>query len=123
MKREKTGGRQKGTPNKRTVHFRKLLKELDFDPTVELVKELRKKTVVAVVQAVKKGQKPEEPFNSDKAKILRDLHEYLYPRRKPVEGPAVPASPAAPLAPGDGMEKLSREQLLELAKEKKGPIQ
>lgn len=76
----KTGGRKKGTPNRRSLEIGARLATLDFDPTTELVKELKKPVIPTedengVLQV----------FCKDRAKILMGLHEYLYAKRKPLE--------------------------------------
>ena len=64
--REKTGGRQKGTPNKQTAEF---LDALGDFPTVENMKTLYNTT---------------EDDNL-KFMILKELAKYQYPQRKAVE--------------------------------------
>ena len=64
--KEKTGGRKKGTPNKRTVDFIERLG--DFDLVAEL-----KKLYHSTKDDNLKGQ------------ILKTLMEYAYPKRKAVE--------------------------------------
>lgn len=64
--REKTGGRQKGTPNKRTVEF---LDALGDFPTVENMKALYNTT----------------DDDNLKFMILKELAKYQYPQRKAVE--------------------------------------
>jgi len=97
MKGIKTGGRRKGTPNKRTVELQAKLDSLDFDPTVQLVTELRK-----------------DVFDKDKAKILMDLHEYLYARRKPLEEPA--EKPPIDVTPVTPALDLTDAELLQISK-------
>ena len=63
---KKTGGRVKGTPNKRTADFMECLGDFDL---VGKLKELYYQT---------------EDENL-KAQILRTLMEYAYPKRKAVE--------------------------------------
>ena len=65
----KTGGRQKGTPNKRTVDLAERLEALDCDPVTELVR-----------LAMDPATKP-----AIKARCYIDLLAYLYPKRKAVE--------------------------------------
>lgn len=64
--RKKTGGRQKGTPNKKTVEFITALGS--FDPVKRLV-ELCSKTEDEALEA----------------KICLELLKYIYPQRKAVE--------------------------------------
>ncbi len=63
----KTGGRVKGTPNKRSTHFATRLEELGFDPLSELIKLFP------------------EFCRERKAIVLLSLFAYLYPKRKSVE--------------------------------------
>lgn len=104
MKRQKTGGRKKGTPNKRTELFQQLIAQLNFDPTVELVKELKKPLIAKSLNKI---------FDKDKAKILMALHEYLYPRRKAIEEAAPPPVPED--SEDENLEDISTEELMELA--------
>ena len=67
-KREKTGGRKKGTPNKKTLEFEKKLNECGFD---------------AIGEAVYLFRNTED--DSIKANILSNFFKYLYPQRKAVE--------------------------------------
>lgn len=64
--RKKTGGRQKGTPNKKTVEFINALGS--FDPVKRLV-ELCSRTEDEALEA----------------KICLELLKYIYPQRKAVE--------------------------------------
>lgn len=65
----RTGGRQPGTPNKRTTELAARLAELGLDPLEGLAK-------IAQDPATEPGLR---------AKVLSDLMPYLYPRRKAVE--------------------------------------
>ena len=65
-KKTKTGGRKKGTPNKKTIEFIEALK--GFDPVVELTK-LYKNTKD---DGIKLG-------------VLKEMLKYIYPQRKAVE--------------------------------------
>nr|BAH89625.1 hypothetical protein [uncultured bacterium]BAH90129.1 hypothetical protein [uncultured bacterium] len=65
----KTGGRQKGTPNKRTEALAEALEEHGCDP------------VAALVRIAQDAETPREL----RARILSDLLPYLYPRRKAIE--------------------------------------
>ena len=66
----KVGGRQKGAKNKRTVEFEERLKNAGFDPLQVLV------DIVS------------NPLTDDnlRAKICSDTLQYLYPKRKAIEG-------------------------------------
>lgn len=65
----RTGGRQQGTPNKRTAELAARLAELNLDPLEGLAK-------IAQDPATEPGLR---------AKVLSDLLPYMYPRRKAVE--------------------------------------
>ena len=69
MPRQKTGGRQKGTPNKRTVELAEKLAEMGFDPVATLVAIARDPSATPELRA----------------HCAADLLPYLYPRRKAVE--------------------------------------
>ncbi len=66
----KTGGRQKGTPNKRTNSVKELLEDNfeGFNPVVELI-QLYKSDVDV----------------SQKISILKELSSYVYPKRKAID--------------------------------------
>lgn len=64
----KTGGRQKGTPNKRTQELLDKLRELNFDPLENLV-------VIA---------NDETTSTELKVKINIELLNYVYPKRKAI---------------------------------------
>ena len=68
IKRKKTGGRKKGTPNKKTLEFEAKLNELGFD---------------AITQAVELFKKTED--DGVKANILNNFFKYLYPQRKAID--------------------------------------
>ena len=132
MKRPKTGGRKKGTPNKRTVALRKLLDDLNFEPAAELVKELQKPSSAPLVVKVlpeispkgrlkkKKYVLPDHDaaFDKERAKILRDLMDFVYPRRKPAEDKPEEPPPGNGPAGKDPMEKLTSEELKKIAEGK-----
>ncbi len=65
LKRPKTGGRQKGTPNKKSLAIHEALG--DFDPLTEL-KEIMKRT----------------QDDELKAHICLNLLKYMYPQRKAI---------------------------------------
>ncbi len=65
----KTGGRQKGTPNKRTLCLEAALRNAGIDVVVELANTLA-------------GTSPDV-----RARVLVDLLSYLYPKRKASEVP------------------------------------
>lgn len=64
---KKTGGRKKGTPNKKSQHLKCQLESLKFDPVMKLVEVIP-------------GLPPDK-----QATILVQLLLFLYPRRKAVE--------------------------------------
>ncbi len=67
----KAGGRKKGTPNKKTQNLAELIEEnyAGFDPILELIK-------------LSKSDKA--PIDL-KVSILKDVTQYIYPRRKSIE--------------------------------------
>lgn len=65
--RQKTGGRQIGTPNKRTSHLVDVLNEMDVDP-------------VRAIMELLPALEPKEQVD-----VYRDLMTYLYPKRKAIE--------------------------------------
>jgi len=72
----KTGGRKKGTPNKRTTDLLKIIEEKypDFDP------------VLAMIEIIK------APYTSNavRAYCIKAVLPYFYPKRKPVEAKKMP---------------------------------
>lgn len=96
----KTGGRQKGSPNKRTVELTELLEKKGFNPAEKLVYVYRKaikeyKRADQIADAIQKDLLsrgiPADKVNhgpsylkiaSDAAK---ELMQYVYPKRKAVE--------------------------------------
>jgi len=69
MRGMKTGGRQKGTPNRRTQQLIERLEELDVDPVEGLAQILKEPTVTADTRRA----------------IYLELLQYLFPKRKAVE--------------------------------------
>jgi hypothetical protein len=67
---QKTGGRRKGTPNKRTQQVAEVLRELDCDPIRGMAK----------IAANKR-----HPIEL-RAKMYIELARYVYPKRKAVDG-------------------------------------
>ena len=63
----KTGGRQKGTPNKNSKRIHALLEDLDFSPLCHLVEILSTLTP------------------DTQAKVCMQLMEYTFPKRKSVD--------------------------------------
>ena len=65
--KEKTGGRKKGTPNKRTAELQEILG--DFNPAEKLMELYNKPTTK----------------DDLKAMICKELMKYIYPQRKAVD--------------------------------------
>jgi hypothetical protein len=112
----KTGGRKKGTPNRKSLELQNKLRKLDFDPTIELVAELRKPLIP---EPDNKGVL--DCFSKDKAKILMDLHDFIYAKRKSVEEPGENGQGAIDVTPKDESDELSNEELTEIARLKSHP--
>jgi len=85
----KTGGRKKGTPNRRTLDFQTCLD----DQGIDLIAEI--KNLLPVLS-------PDQ-----KASVILDLLAYLYPKRKAVE-PVIESSENGPqivvMLPSNGFE-------------------
>jgi hypothetical protein len=67
----KTGGRQKGTPNRRTVELAERLQALGCDPVGELVTLARDPNIEAALRV----------------RCYIELMQYLHPKRKAVDEP------------------------------------
>ncbi len=103
----KSGGRKKGTPNKKTLKVIEMLEELQYDPLREAIEMLRKPNV-SEYEALKlyneylescdrDGIEPDDPeefinkalANNLDAKDRLDAHikliKYVYPARKAIE--------------------------------------
>ena len=67
----KTGGRKAGTPNKRTETLKELIEAefKGFNPIVELIKMYKKESLE----------------DNLKVAILKDIANYIYPKRKAIE--------------------------------------
>lgn len=89
----KTGGRKKGTPNKRTLAFSEILDARGIDLVSEILDAARRLPA------------------HDRIGIYISLLPYQYPKRKPSEGPAAPTSLA------DHLNQLNRDQLQEVRNE------
>jgi hypothetical protein len=78
---EKTGGRKKGTPNKRTQVFLEILEEQDFCVVRSSIRLYRK--------ALRQFKEDQSDFRFKYLEIaqrgLMDLMQYQYPKRKSVE--------------------------------------
>ena len=68
---KKTGGRQKGTPNKPTEGIREILAEMKYDPVREMVR-------IANL-ASRKGD------HALAGSMAKEVAQYIYPKRKQVE--------------------------------------
>lgn len=91
--REKTGGRKKGTPNKKTQLLAEILEVNDFsipEKIIELLPSLAPKK---------------------QADVLLDLMSYMYPKRKAVEQTSISANLHAHSI---NIEKLNHQDLTEL---------
>jgi len=93
----KTGGRQKGTPNKRTQEALEILAELDCDP----------------IEGMARIAKDEANSPELRGRMLAELAGYAYPKRKAVEVTNIaepePNSPGVTLA-----QVLTPQELQEL---------
>lgn len=89
---KKTGGRKKGTPNKRTLDLADKFEQFDYCPVtthINIIKEqqafykewLDPKTSTSRKKLLSKLMMPMEDF----AKINLDSFNYLFPKRKAVE--------------------------------------
>ena len=89
MKRGKTGGRQKGTPNKRTVEFAERLEKLNCDPLELMARMVNgEETQPAKVGVDDDGNTIIEdlpPSWELRASCAKELLQYLYPKRKALE--------------------------------------
>ena len=67
----KTGGRQKGTPNKSSSSLQELIASNypDFNPILQLIEISQQKSIDLNL----------------KASILKEVATYMYPKRKPIE--------------------------------------
>ena len=79
----KTGGRQKGTPNKRTVEAIEIMNKLDFNPLEKMVFMYQK--------AMDEFEVDRSDFRFRYLDIasnqLKEFAQYVYPKRKSIEGP------------------------------------
>lgn len=86
----KTGGRKKGTPNKRSLAFVEILESRGIDLLEEILKE------------------SEHLTNYEKVGVFSSLLPYVYPKRKPVE---------TPFQFSEHLSLLSNEELSQLHRE------
>ena len=71
MKNLKTGGRKKGTPNKKTLEAQELLAASNFDPIITMVEISQQ--AMADKNYLLAGQ------------MAKELAQYVYPKRKAIE--------------------------------------
>lgn len=93
-KRPKTGGRQKGTPNRKTMEIEKLLEEMDFNPIEFLVyvamgnwKAIGYDTATICTGYTKLGDPiVEERLNAKlRTDAAKEVASYVFPKRKAIE--------------------------------------
>jgi len=79
-KRQKYGGRKKGTPNKKTLLLQDQLEEKGLDPVAGLKACLEELEAIVAYEA-------EDQINlvNSKARIYIEILQYIYPKRKAVE--------------------------------------
>ena len=92
----KTGGRQRGTPNRRTVEIQRKLDEIGFDPLEGMC-----------LIAMDVSHTPELRFAA-----MKELAQYCYPKRKAVEIEDVTADHRS-------VEELSNAELFQLLREQR----
>lgn len=90
-KGEKTGGRKKGTPNKRSFDAIELAQEYDCDPLEFLLKVMTNdwkglgfKSEFKPKSKYLKELKPNITFDQ-RIRAAEEALQYLYPKRKPVD--------------------------------------
>jgi len=69
--RQRTGGRKKGTPNKKTLEIQERINALDYDPITTMVKVSQQ--AMADENYALAGQ------------MAKELAQYVYPKRKAIE--------------------------------------
>jgi hypothetical protein len=77
---KKTGGRKKGTPNKRTLVLEEILEENDASPVQGLLDCLTELEGITAYETEHKIS-----LVKAKADIYSDLMQYLYPKRKAID--------------------------------------
>jgi hypothetical protein len=97
MTGKKTGGRQKGTPNRRTKEVLEILAELDCDP----------------IEGMARIAMDEKHSPELRGRMLSALAEYCYPRRKAVEVTTI-EEPKPSGEPVSLLDVLSPQELSEL---------
>lgn len=77
---QKSGGRQKGAPNKRTLELQEILKNNDFCPVTKLMNVYDE-----ALRSYADGQEDRAAMLGIAQRCASDLMPYLYPKRKAVE--------------------------------------
>jgi hypothetical protein len=79
-KRKKSGGRKKGTPNKKTLALQEMLDEKGINPIDGLIETLEELNAIECYE-------PEDKISraKSKANIYLELMQYLFPKRKAIE--------------------------------------
>lgn len=78
--RKKTGGRKKGTPNKRTELLQELLDKNNLDPIEGIKEALEELNSITAYEPSDKISLAKE-----KANIYLELLQYIYPKRKSID--------------------------------------
>lgn len=81
-KRVKTGGRKKGTPNKRTQAVQELLESMDCDPIAGMARIAAMAETDAQAAGEPKDRLPHMNLVKD---CYKELAQYVAPKRKAVE--------------------------------------
>ena len=69
--RQRTGGRKKGTPNKKTLEVQERINALDYDPITTMVKISQ--------------QAMDDENYALAGQMAKELAQYVYPKRKAIE--------------------------------------
>jgi hypothetical protein len=101
--RQKTGGRKKGVPNRRTPDLASILEEHNYSPVADLIESSR------IAKENFKNDPSESKWLDISVKCAAAMIPYVYPKRKPVEGIAELRE--------DEVKDLSTDKLIEYAKE------
>lgn len=84
---KKTGGRQKGTPNKRTLLLNEKFEEMGVDLPERIEREIRR--LKAIERRIRKKfpKEPERrvPYIKSRLATYLELMNYMYPKRKAIE--------------------------------------
>jgi hypothetical protein len=83
----KTGGRKRGTPNKKTQELLGLLEEKNFNPAEKLISVYRRAIKSFDNSKGSSGQGPDMTFKylEIAEKAASDLMQYVYPKRKAID--------------------------------------